>query len=472
MVEQLASKSAEQQRKEQERVARLHRLLRPFLLRRLKANVAQQMPKKYEHVVTCHLSRRQRELYEEFMSRSQTRETLKAGNYLSVVNILMQLRKVCNHPNLFAEPEVRSPLVLGPALALELRVPALVTRSLEEDPRRGLFDDAELAPRESVNLALLSLCLMHNDFAGVVAVPVRLRPPATKITGLPLPYGNEQLRAAAVASMPASGTTVDCTLPVIAAVGARRIMDQQRRLAHLAYVNGLRTKSRGLYSPDLRSLLTIVAPLSIDIDAGGAGGRGGLVRTFADYQEDMVHVEKRFLITVPKVLAQAATMVQVGSNPVVSAFGRRQQRVLEDATVARMGNLGPVQFANEAMRRSLSGAASSFARRMTFPDQRLIQWVFGSLTFGLPCLPSLQSDRRYRPVLTPPRCDLCQRRTFPLPSSQVRLRQAAGPGGYLARAQGGWPPCTHLHADDAHAGCTGAVSYVRCQSLLACNGPV
>lgn len=32
---------------------------------------------------------------------------------MSVINILMQLRKVCNHPNLFAEPQVGAPLVLS-----------------------------------------------------------------------------------------------------------------------------------------------------------------------------------------------------------------------------------------------------------------------------------------------------------------------------------------------------------------------
>ena len=92
-------------------------VLRPFLLRRLKMEVERQMPKKYEHILSCRLSKRQRFLYEDYMSRTKwaerergegegrreeelmlnlhrTRETLAAGNYLSVINILMQLRKV------------------------------------------------------------------------------------------------------------------------------------------------------------------------------------------------------------------------------------------------------------------------------------------------------------------------------------------------------------------------------------------
>ena len=46
-------------------------VLRPFLLRRLKSEVEKQLPQKYEHVVKCRLSKRQRFLYEDFMSRAR-----------------------------------------------------------------------------------------------------------------------------------------------------------------------------------------------------------------------------------------------------------------------------------------------------------------------------------------------------------------------------------------------------------------
>jgi SNF2 family DNA or RNA helicase len=50
-----------------------HKVLRPFILRRLKIDVERQMPKKYEHVVTCQLSKRQRLLYNEFMALASTK---------------------------------------------------------------------------------------------------------------------------------------------------------------------------------------------------------------------------------------------------------------------------------------------------------------------------------------------------------------------------------------------------------------
>ena len=69
---------------------------------RLKSEVEKQMPKKYEHMVKCKLSRRQRKLYEDYMSSSETRNTLASGNYFGMFGVLMALRKVCNHPDLVA----------------------------------------------------------------------------------------------------------------------------------------------------------------------------------------------------------------------------------------------------------------------------------------------------------------------------------------------------------------------------------
>jgi len=85
-----------------ELVSRLHGVLRPFLLRRLKCDVEKTLPAKIEHVVRCRLSKRQRRLYEEYIGSGDTQGTLASGNLMGIMNCLMQLRKVCNHPDLFA----------------------------------------------------------------------------------------------------------------------------------------------------------------------------------------------------------------------------------------------------------------------------------------------------------------------------------------------------------------------------------
>lgn len=115
----------------QELVQRLHKVLRPFLLRRLKVDVEKQLPKKREVIKFCRLSKRQRFLYEEFMSLSKTKETLASGNFLSVINVLMQLRKVCNHPNLFEPRPTVSPFRMKSIL---YKVPGLLTTALDRDP--------------------------------------------------------------------------------------------------------------------------------------------------------------------------------------------------------------------------------------------------------------------------------------------------------------------------------------------------
>jgi helicase SWR1 len=93
-------------------ISKLHAILRPYLLRRLKIDVETQIPAKKEHVLLCPLSKRQRYLYDEFLSRSSTKETMVSGQFFSIINCLMQLRKVCNHPDLFAGRPIWSPFVM------------------------------------------------------------------------------------------------------------------------------------------------------------------------------------------------------------------------------------------------------------------------------------------------------------------------------------------------------------------------
>ena len=58
----------------------------------------------------------------------RTKETLATGHYMSVINILMQLRKVCNHPDLFDPRPTVSPFHME---ALVFVTASLVERALE-----------------------------------------------------------------------------------------------------------------------------------------------------------------------------------------------------------------------------------------------------------------------------------------------------------------------------------------------------
>lgn len=109
-------------------VKKLHEVLRPYLLRRLKSEVEKQMPGKYEHVVYCKLSKRQRQLYDGFMGRASTKETLSSGNYMSIINCLMSLRKVCNHPDLFETRAIVTSMAMPKSVPAQYEIKNLLIR--------------------------------------------------------------------------------------------------------------------------------------------------------------------------------------------------------------------------------------------------------------------------------------------------------------------------------------------------------
>ncbi|CAH2352777.1 DNA repair and recombination protein Rad26p [[Candida] railenensis] len=76
----------------------LRDLISPYLLRRLKSDVAQDLPKKSEMVLFVKLTQVQQEMYEKFIHSEDLSAILKGKrNMLMGVDIL---RKICNHPDL------------------------------------------------------------------------------------------------------------------------------------------------------------------------------------------------------------------------------------------------------------------------------------------------------------------------------------------------------------------------------------
>ncbi|CCD23418.1 RSC chromatin remodeling complex ATPase subunit STH1 NDAI_0B03840 [Naumovozyma dairenensis CBS 421] len=91
-------------------IRRLHKVLRPFLLRRLKKEVEKDLPDKVEKVIKCKLSGLQQQLYEQMLKHNAlfvgagTEGATKTG-IKGLNNKIMQLRKICNHPFVFDEVE-------------------------------------------------------------------------------------------------------------------------------------------------------------------------------------------------------------------------------------------------------------------------------------------------------------------------------------------------------------------------------
>ncbi|KAG9056060.1 putative DNA helicase ino80 [Serendipita sp. 407] len=96
---------------------RLHMILKPFMLRRVKRHVQNELGEKIEIDLYCELTPRQRYLYKALRANSSVAELLRqAANFAtdaaataSLMNLVMQFRKVCNHPELFERADVQAP---------------------------------------------------------------------------------------------------------------------------------------------------------------------------------------------------------------------------------------------------------------------------------------------------------------------------------------------------------------------------
>ncbi|CAH1421730.1 unnamed protein product [Lactuca virosa] len=85
---------------QEEVVQQLHKVLRPFLLRKLKSDVEKGLPPKKETILKVGMSQMQKQYYKALLQKDL--EVVNAGGERKrLLNIAMQLRKCCYHPYLF-----------------------------------------------------------------------------------------------------------------------------------------------------------------------------------------------------------------------------------------------------------------------------------------------------------------------------------------------------------------------------------
>ncbi|CAB4058742.1 Probable global transcription activator SNF2L2,Chromatin structure-remodeling complex subunit snf21,Nuclear protein STH1/NPS1,Transcription activator BRG1,ATP-dependent helicase brm,Transcription regulatory protein SNF2 [Lepeophtheirus salmonis] len=92
-------------------IRRLHKVLRPFLLRRLKKDVESQLPDKVEYIIKCEMSALQRVVYQQMaekgvlITEDKRDKKTSSSDKKTLRNTIMQLRKLCNHPFIFQKIE-------------------------------------------------------------------------------------------------------------------------------------------------------------------------------------------------------------------------------------------------------------------------------------------------------------------------------------------------------------------------------
>uniref|UniRef100_A0A8C9VS55 Chromatin-remodeling ATPase INO80 n=1 Tax=Scleropages formosus TaxID=113540 RepID=A0A8C9VS55_SCLFO len=103
---------------DENQLSRLHMILKPFMLRRIKKDVENELSDKIEILSYCQLTTRQRLLYQALKNKISIEDLLQSSmgtaqqaqsTTSSLMNLVMQFRKVCNHPDLFERQETRSP---------------------------------------------------------------------------------------------------------------------------------------------------------------------------------------------------------------------------------------------------------------------------------------------------------------------------------------------------------------------------
>ena len=97
----------------EEQVHKLHDMLGPRMLRRMKTDVLKNMPPKAILIVRTNLAPLQKTLYRNILTGNYSALMTRNGSQKSLNNIMMQLKKVANHPYLFPAASEAAPVSHG-----------------------------------------------------------------------------------------------------------------------------------------------------------------------------------------------------------------------------------------------------------------------------------------------------------------------------------------------------------------------
>lgn len=342
-------------------VSALHEVLRPFLLRRLKADVEKGLPPKHEHIVRCPLSKRQRQLYEDFMASSDVQNTLQSGDFFSVMNILMQLRKVCNHPDLFEGRRILSPLAMR---SVFYPVPSLVTRMFEEPSRALTYP----------GLCGFNICEFEKTWPGRwhTAEMVRISAEASVLNELLQIDDHEEMQRQ---------KTGEKSLPRLTA-SSRAAIFCRSQIRFIAQRTGAIIRRQAILGEDLRTVCSMT-PTSLAESLRFVSAIQSrflpstlppLVRKFEQSVQSVMPIWERFVCCTTKVTAPIAEFRFRGDD----TFYLSSQEMFEG--FKRFSSQWRTLFRPFEVR-----------SKVTIPESRLVQWDCGKLQMLDKLLRTLQS---------------------------------------------------------------------------------
>ncbi|KAH7252167.1 P-loop containing nucleoside triphosphate hydrolase protein [Fusarium tricinctum] len=111
----------------QEKLQLLHKSIAPYILRRTKETVESDLPPKTEKIIRVELSDVQLDYYKNILTRNYTALCdATNGHKNSLLNIMMELKKISNHPYMFPGAEEK---VLAGSVRREDQIKGLITSS-------------------------------------------------------------------------------------------------------------------------------------------------------------------------------------------------------------------------------------------------------------------------------------------------------------------------------------------------------
>ncbi|KAL8387806.1 hypothetical protein RB595_009660 [Gaeumannomyces hyphopodioides] len=125
--EEDSAKDEEKRRETQTKLTQLHKAIAPFILRRTKETVESDLPPKTEKIIRVELSDVQLDYYKNILTRNYAAlSDASGGHKQSLLNVMMELKKVSNHPYMFQGAEER---VLAGSTRREDSIKGLITSS-------------------------------------------------------------------------------------------------------------------------------------------------------------------------------------------------------------------------------------------------------------------------------------------------------------------------------------------------------
>ena len=112
-------------------------VLRPFLLRRLKVDVEGSLPPKKEIKLFVGMTALQQQWYKNLLGKDIDLLNSNTGPRVRLLNLVMQLRKVCNHPYLFDGAEPGPPYEEGEHIVQNCGKMMLLDKLLARMKQRG-----------------------------------------------------------------------------------------------------------------------------------------------------------------------------------------------------------------------------------------------------------------------------------------------------------------------------------------------